>query len=145
VAGGLFTLLEVAQVSGFPVLLRQLREDRGMSMVRLARASAVSPGYVSRLEAGKRQPARDVVERLAAAMRCTVAERDALLLAAGFSDGSGPRVVDINLLLLDEMLQDARLPDMYRQSVHDGIAALLRGCEAVQSRSRLAVVRKEAA
>jgi len=74
-----------------------------------------------------------------------VAERDALLLAAGFSDGSGPRVVDINLLLLDEMLQDARLPDMYRQSVHDGIAALLRGCEAVQSRSRLAVVRKEAA
>lgn len=132
-------------MAGFTELLRQLREARGLSQVRLARHAGISHSYVSRLEAGNRTPTRAAVERLAAALVCTAAERDALLLAAGFSDGHMPRVVDTNLLLLDEMLQDARLPDMYRQSVQASIAALLRGCEAVRGRSRLAVVRTEAA
>jgi transcriptional regulator with XRE-family HTH domain len=127
-------------MSAFSTILRQLRAERGLNQSRLAERANLSHSHVSRLESGDRQPSRPVVSDLAAALGCTDAERDVLLLAAGFTEGEMPRVLDFNLLLLDGALQDEQLPEAYRQSLHDSIGALLRGCEAVRGRRRVAVV-----
>lgn len=51
--------------------LRQLRVQCGLSQTELARPG-LSPSYISLLEAGKRLPTDSVVERLAAALNCSV-------------------------------------------------------------------------
>lgn len=56
---------------GFGRRLRQLRVQRGLSQTGLA-APGLSPSYISLLEAGKRVPTDSVVERLAAALGCSV-------------------------------------------------------------------------
>lgn len=128
----------------FGPTLRRLREDRGLSQSRLAERAGFDHSYVSRLEGGARQPTRGAVNDLAAALACTEAEQDALLLAAGFVNGQ-PRVTDPNLLLIDEALQDDRLPQGYRDAVRASLDALLAGCEAVRGRPRVAVVHGRAA
>lgn len=124
----------------FGATLRRLREDRGFSQSRLAERARLDHSYVSRMEAGDRKPSRGTVNDLAAALACTEAEQDVLLMAAGFTNGQRPRVTDPNLLLLDEALQDDRLPDGYRAALRSSVAALLQGCEALRSRQRVAVV-----
>lgn len=123
----------------FGTTLRRIREDRRLSQTYLANRAGFDHSYVSRLEGGGRMPTRGAVNDLAAALACTEAEHDVLLMAAGFLSRQ-PRVTDANLLLLDEALQDDRLPDDYRQSVRDTLAALLRGCESVRERPRVAIV-----
>lgn len=132
-------------MSPFGLTLRRLREDRGLSQSKLAARAGFDHSYVSRLEGGDRQPTRGAVNDLVAALACTEAEQDALLLAAGFVGDRLPRVIDPNLLLLDEALQDDRLPEGYRRSVRASLDALLLGCEAVRERQRLAVVHGRAA
>jgi transcriptional regulator with XRE-family HTH domain len=56
--------------------LRALREERGMSLEAVARAAAMSPSTLSRLETGKRRLAVDHLAPLARALDTTV---DALL------------------------------------------------------------------
>jgi transcriptional regulator with XRE-family HTH domain len=69
----------------FSAALRRAREAAGLSQRALARASGRTAAYISLLEAGRRAPERPAVERLTAALRLADAERDALLLAAGYA------------------------------------------------------------
>lgn len=127
-------------MSGFGATLRRFREDRGLSQSRLAERAGFDHSYLSRLERGDRSPSRGAVNDLAVALACTDAEHDTLLMAAGYLNRNTPRLFDMNLLLLDEALQDERLPQGYRDSVRASVDALVQGCEAVRGRQRIAVV-----
>lgn len=69
--------------------LRTLRESivPRVSQSELARVARVHPSYISRLEDGTREPAREMVERLATALSATPAERTRLMESAGFTSG----------------------------------------------------------
>jgi transcriptional regulator with XRE-family HTH domain len=71
----------------FPTLLRQLRRQAGLSQNALARASAIDPAYVNRMEAAADLaplvPRPAVLVRLCAALGVSPLERDRLYFAAG--------------------------------------------------------------
>lgn len=70
--------------SAFARLLKQFREERGVSQSRLAEYSQFDHSYVSRLESGNRAPTREAVSKLADALKLDAGQRDSLLAAAGF-------------------------------------------------------------
>jgi len=56
-------------------MLKTLREARGLNQVELAKKAKVTTAYVSQLEAGKKKnPSLDVLQKLARALGCDVAE-----------------------------------------------------------------------
>ena len=59
--------------------LRWLRERIGLSREELAAASGVSAVHIKFIERGKRNPSREVVERLLPSLRVTRADLDGLL------------------------------------------------------------------
>ena len=67
------------------VLLREWRAARRLSQLDLALDADVSPRHLSRVETGKAQPSREMVERLADALEMPLRERNALLMAAGYA------------------------------------------------------------
>lgn len=71
--------------SPFGRLLRQWRQARGLSQLALATDADTSSRHVSFLETGRTQPSREMVRRLGAALDLPFAERNALLLAAGYA------------------------------------------------------------
>lgn len=54
--------------------LRQLRNDRGVTQVELAEASGLIDTYISDMERGLKVPSLTTILRLAAALRCKVAD-----------------------------------------------------------------------
>jgi transcriptional regulator with XRE-family HTH domain len=54
--------------------IRELREERDLSVRELARRIEVSPPFLSDVELGRRHPSEDVLERLAAALSTKVDE-----------------------------------------------------------------------
>lgn len=81
----------------FPLLLKRLREGRGISMTDLAGMIDAHHSYISRLEGGQRSPGRDMVYRLANALMLHGSDRVDFAKAAGYwmptgcthCDGSG--------------------------------------------------------
>lgn len=71
----------------FPALLKHWRGRRGHSQLDLALSSEVSARHLSFLETGRAQPSREMVLRLGAALDLPLREQNALLSAAGFSEG----------------------------------------------------------
>lgn len=69
----------------FGPLLKNWRERRRYSQLDLALAAEVSARHVSFMEQGRAQPSRAMVLRLARHLDVPLAERNALLNAAGFS------------------------------------------------------------
>ena len=73
----------------FATLLRYYRDRAGLSCNELARAVAVDPSYVSRLERGEREPPRrPIVERLANSLGLSLEDQDRLLVTAGYAPAS---------------------------------------------------------
>jgi transcriptional regulator with XRE-family HTH domain/lipopolysaccharide biosynthesis regulator YciM len=72
--------------------IADLRQGRGWSQKRLARASFVDNSHISRIERGEREPGRPVLERIATALGCTA---DYLLTGAGWA--GDPRALDLEL------------------------------------------------
>jgi transcriptional regulator with XRE-family HTH domain len=66
-------------------LLRRWRTSRGMSQLALAHAAEVSPRHVSFLETGRARPSRQMLLVLGSVLDLPLRDRNALLLAAGFS------------------------------------------------------------
>ncbi|GKS58277.1 hypothetical protein YTPLAS18_18040 [Nitrospira sp.] len=54
--------------------LKGLRKKRGLTQAGLARKTGLSHGYLARLEIGLHDPPLSTLERLAKALRVTVAE-----------------------------------------------------------------------
>ena len=110
----------------FGVLLKNLREKRGVSQSKLAERAEFDHSYVSRLESGARMPTRDAVERLAEALKLEQPQLDSLLAAAGFL----PR--DITSLLTNEpvigevldFLQNEEVPSEFRDNMRQVLQLL---------------------
>jgi transcriptional regulator with XRE-family HTH domain len=54
--------------------LKRLRDARGLSQTALAEKAGISRGYLARLEAAQQDPTLTVVEKLAKALKISVAE-----------------------------------------------------------------------
>jgi transcriptional regulator with XRE-family HTH domain len=67
------------------MLLRQWRSVRRASQQDLALDADISTRHLSCLETGRAEPSREMVLRLAEALRVPLRERNALLLAAGYA------------------------------------------------------------
>lgn len=76
---------QAAGRAGFGTLLRRWRGLRGMSQLALSLDAGVSTRHLSWLEAGKSQPSRAMVLRLATRLDLALRERNALLVAAGYA------------------------------------------------------------
>jgi transcriptional regulator with XRE-family HTH domain len=76
---------QAAGIAGFGTLLRRWRGHRGLSQMALSLDASVSTRHLSWLEAGKAQPSRAMVLRLATRLELPLRERNALLVAAGFA------------------------------------------------------------
>jgi transcriptional regulator with XRE-family HTH domain len=71
--------------NGLGALLREWRAARRLSQLDLALEAGVSARHVSCVETGKAQPSREMITRLADTLEMPLRERNALLIAAGFS------------------------------------------------------------
>jgi len=69
----------------FGVLVRRWRTVRCLSQLDLALEAETSTRHLSCLETGRAQPGREMVLRLAEALRVPLRERNALLVAAGYA------------------------------------------------------------
>lgn len=70
--------------SRFAKLLREYREEAGLSQAKLAYQSGLDHSHMSRLEHDERTPTRDVVERLANTLELGRVRRVLFFTAAGF-------------------------------------------------------------
>jgi transcriptional regulator with XRE-family HTH domain len=89
--------------------MREHRERRGLSQRALARTVGVTPAYISLIERGERRPEAQVVERLAAALAGTEAQRAELRRAAGYADPHGPPATPPALAHLHRVIHDPSL------------------------------------
>jgi transcriptional regulator with XRE-family HTH domain len=71
--------------AGFPDLLRHWRSLRRMSQLGLALDAGISTRHLCFLEKGKSRPSREMVVLLAQVLDIPLAERNALLVAAGYA------------------------------------------------------------
>ncbi len=69
----------------FRTVLRHWRRVRGLSQFTLAEDTGISTRHLSFLETGRSQPSRDMVQRLAESLDLPPADRNVLLLSAGYA------------------------------------------------------------
>lgn len=126
--------------------LRALREARWLSQSKLAERAGFDHSYVSRIESGGREPSRDALVKLAAAMDLEPHEHDELLIAGGFAPDDPASLLAAEPELSDvlALLQDATVPDEYRESVRI-MLGMIAGQARMVAAQRAAVVEGEAA
>lgn len=111
----------------FGATLRRYRNGTNgyppLSQSALAERAHLDHSYVSRLETGSREPRRDVVNRLADALRLDPDEREELLLSAGFAEHDTP--LDARLVELSRRIADLRPQDPIRAFLDRQIDALV--------------------
>jgi transcriptional regulator with XRE-family HTH domain len=98
------------QSDPFGTLLKQWRNQRGISQLDLAVTSQVSQRHISFLESGRAKPSRDMVLQLATVLEIPLRQQNLMLTAAGFApihtqtDLSAPEMTSVRQAL-DFMLQ----------------------------------------
>ena len=75
----------VTRSTNFGVLLRYWRSVRHLSQLDLALDAEISTRHLSCVETGRAQPSKEMVLRLAEALKIPLRERNTLLLAAGYA------------------------------------------------------------
>lgn len=103
-------MLRMEQEKSFGVILRGLREARGLTLNQLAIYAGVSSGLISKLENGKRgTPKPDTIEKLAKALKMEYSD---LMKLAGYVDADEPTSVqrkvqdepDANKVIAEKLL-----------------------------------------
>jgi transcriptional regulator with XRE-family HTH domain len=97
----------------FPALVRAMRTRNGWSQNQLARAAGVDPAYINRIERQDKDhapPSRRVVLAIWDALETTEADRERLLVAAGYCP---------------EIIRTAGGWDPYRQRIRQNVADAL--------------------
>ncbi len=106
--------------------LKRHREARRWSQERLASEADMDHSLVSRLESGQRSPTREAIDKLARGLRLEGAEKDRLLIAAGyFPEHAENAIVDepsVQRILL--LLRDERTPEPVRDRVREVLSGL---------------------
>src|SRR5436190_14021577 len=75
----------------FGALLRHWRTNRRMTQLDLAIEAGISARHLSFLETGRAQPSREMVQLLAGMLDVPLADRNALLVGAGYAPVYGAR------------------------------------------------------
>lgn len=75
----------MSEPATFGAALRELRKSRDLSQLALAEVAGTSQRHISFLEIGRSQPSRAMVLQIAEALGLTLANRNRMLLAAGFA------------------------------------------------------------
>lgn len=88
------TLLGDTGNARFGALLRQWRTTRRLSQLQLATDAGISARHLSFLETGRAQPSREMVQLLAGMLDVPFAERNALLVGAGYAPVYGERPLE---------------------------------------------------
>ena len=88
------TLLGEPETSRFGPLLRHWRTTRRMSQLQLAMEAGISARHLSFLETGRAQPSREMVQLLAGRLDVPLAERNTLLVGAGYAPIYGERSLE---------------------------------------------------
>lgn len=106
--------------TGFPALLRQHRKRDGRSQMNLALDMGISPRHLGFLEKGRARPSADMVARIADALALTPAQRNAMLLAAGFAPraSSAAAAVDIAARFLSALGIAHFMTGTLRRGIH---------------------------
>ena len=115
-------------IGSFGQVLAEMRARYGASQSRLAHEAGFDHSYISRLEAGKREPSRDTVLAIAEVLEAPQLELDRLLIAAGF------RPTDDSSLFADEpaiaeavrLLRDPRVPEPMRANFREVMSLLVK-------------------
>lgn len=106
----------------FARVLRAFRERANRSRNNLAHEVGVDPSYLTRIEHGDREPPRQhIVEAICKALRLTVADRNRLLVSAGYAPVSVMQLGqwDDALQAVADVLNDHRLSPEDRQQFKD--------------------------
>jgi len=82
---------EGSAATAFGSALRRWRTLRGMSQMTLALEAGISARHLSFLETGRAQPSREMVQLLAGMLDVPLADRNTLLLSAGYAPAYGER------------------------------------------------------
>lgn len=85
---------QATTVTPFGFSLRQRRRGQGLSQLQLALAAATTARHLSFLETGRSRPSRDMVLRLAQALRLPLRETNRLLTDAGLPAGFPETPID---------------------------------------------------
>lgn len=111
----------------FARMLKEFREDRGISQSRLAEASNFDHSYVSRLESGNRAPTREAVTKLSDALRLDANQRDTLLAAAGFMPQRVESLFADEPVLSDvfQLLSNDDIPEPVRMNVRQMLKVMV--------------------
>lgn len=114
----------------FATTLRRLRRERMISQTQLANRASFDHSYLSRLEAGNREPSRDTVSRLGDAMQLADIERSMLFASAGFTTSGDPLrfTSDPELMALAEILWDERLDVGHREQIRHCLRSIAELC-----------------
>lgn len=78
----------------FGTLLRHWRTSRRLTQLDLANEAGVSARHLSFLETGRAQPSREMVQLLAGMLDVPLAERNSLLVGAGYAPAYGARPLE---------------------------------------------------
>ena len=78
-------------------LLRQLRQERGISQAELARGTGMARTYVIALEQGRHEPSLDLLRRVAAALGMPLAALLWFLAGEPFADPAAPLAARVRL------------------------------------------------
>ena len=88
------TLLGSPETPVFGPLLRHWRTSRRMTQLGLATEAGISARHLSFLETGRSQPSREMVQLLAGMLDVPLADRNALLIGAGYAPVYGQRPLE---------------------------------------------------
>ncbi len=109
----------------FGLLLKELRESRGLSQSALGRRCGTSHATISRLESGERMPSRKLVSRLARAMALDQAEAARLFAVAGFWPTVACNSRQSLLAILSRLLEDRKLDEATREQAVQRVSELV--------------------
>src|SRR5262250_199749 len=79
------TFMATAHSSAVGALLRNWRQRRRLSQLRLACDAEISPRHLSFLETGRSTPSREMILHLSEQLRIPLRERNSLLVAGGYA------------------------------------------------------------
>jgi transcriptional regulator with XRE-family HTH domain len=119
------TLLGQPEKPTFGAMLRHWRTSRRLSQLGLAVEAGISARHLSFLETGRAQPSRDMVQLLAGMLDVPLAERNAMLIGAGYAPVYGerplgaPELAHVRRALEFTLRQQEPYPALVLNGYHD--------------------------
>ena len=95
---------------GFPERLKQLRKERGLSQIMLAKELGVSGGTVAMWETGKRKPQFEMFDKL-----CTFFDRSMDYILGASDDGRSFTLINEEVQQLGDWQVEEQYEDMLRK------------------------------